>query len=238
MTATEAPPTTAVIGQRLLRREDPALLTGEARFTNDLARARRAAPRARAQPVRPRPDHPHRHGCGGCAPRRRRRLHGRRPRRRLGGAHAVRLAGHRGHEEPAPLSRWPRTRCATWATASWPSSPPARSPPSTPPRLVEVDYEPLEAVIDLEDALSDRVRHPRRARHQQELHLGAQGRGATDGAVDKAFEDAAFQVTSATCSSACCRWRWRGAPSSPFRSRSAATSRSTRPRRSPTSSRS
>ena len=38
MTATEdAPAGTAVIGQRLLRREDPALLTGEARFTNDLA---------------------------------------------------------------------------------------------------------------------------------------------------------------------------------------------------------
>ena len=30
-------PTTKVIGQRLLRREDPALLTGEARFTNDLS---------------------------------------------------------------------------------------------------------------------------------------------------------------------------------------------------------
>ena len=26
----------AVVGQRLLRREDPALLTGEAKFTNDL----------------------------------------------------------------------------------------------------------------------------------------------------------------------------------------------------------
>ena len=29
-------PTTKVIGQRLLRREDPALLTGEARYTDDL----------------------------------------------------------------------------------------------------------------------------------------------------------------------------------------------------------
>ena len=37
MSTTEAPPAAAgVIGQRLLRREDPALLTGEARFTNDL----------------------------------------------------------------------------------------------------------------------------------------------------------------------------------------------------------
>ena len=34
MTTVEAP--TSVIGQRLLRKEDPALLTGEAKFTNDL----------------------------------------------------------------------------------------------------------------------------------------------------------------------------------------------------------
>ena len=38
MTTTEATPDAApgVIGQRLLRREDPALLTGEAKFTNDM----------------------------------------------------------------------------------------------------------------------------------------------------------------------------------------------------------
>jgi carbon-monoxide dehydrogenase large subunit len=37
MTATEAPATPqTVLGQRLLRREDPVLLTGEARYTNDL----------------------------------------------------------------------------------------------------------------------------------------------------------------------------------------------------------
>src|SRR5918996_1150328 len=35
MTATETP-TTSVLGQRRLRREDPALLTGEAKFANDL----------------------------------------------------------------------------------------------------------------------------------------------------------------------------------------------------------
>ena len=37
MTTTEtAPHTNTVIGQRLTRKEDPALLTGEARFTADL----------------------------------------------------------------------------------------------------------------------------------------------------------------------------------------------------------
>src|SRR5215203_3586072 len=35
--AEDAPAGTSVIGQRRLRREDPALLTGEARFANDLA---------------------------------------------------------------------------------------------------------------------------------------------------------------------------------------------------------
>ena len=35
MTVTDAPPS-PVIGTRMLRREDPALLTGEARFTDDL----------------------------------------------------------------------------------------------------------------------------------------------------------------------------------------------------------
>ena len=42
---------------------------------------------------------------------------------------------------------------------------------------IDVEYEPLAAaVIDLEDALSD-GRDPRGPRHQQELHVGAQGRG-------------------------------------------------------------
>ena len=36
MTVTETPTTTPVIGTRMRRREDPALLTGEARFTDDL----------------------------------------------------------------------------------------------------------------------------------------------------------------------------------------------------------
>jgi carbon-monoxide dehydrogenase large subunit len=35
MTVTEQP-STQILGQRRLRREDPALLTGEAQFTNDL----------------------------------------------------------------------------------------------------------------------------------------------------------------------------------------------------------
>jgi carbon-monoxide dehydrogenase large subunit len=37
MTITDTPSEHAVLGQRLLRKEDPALLTGEAKYTNDLA---------------------------------------------------------------------------------------------------------------------------------------------------------------------------------------------------------
>jgi aerobic carbon-monoxide dehydrogenase large subunit len=36
MTTTEAPPSTPYIGSRMLRREDPRLLTGEAKYTDDL----------------------------------------------------------------------------------------------------------------------------------------------------------------------------------------------------------
>ena len=46
-----------VIGTPMVRREDPALLTGEAKYTNDLAHPRRAAPGPAAQPLRPRPHH-------------------------------------------------------------------------------------------------------------------------------------------------------------------------------------
>ena len=47
--------------QRLLRREDPALLTGEARFTDDLDIPGALHLAVAPQPVRPRPHHVHRH---------------------------------------------------------------------------------------------------------------------------------------------------------------------------------
>ena len=76
---------TGVIGQRLLRREDPALLTGEARFTNDLDVPGALHLARRAQPVRPRPHHvASTRRPRPAHARRRRRLHRRRPRRRCG----------------------------------------------------------------------------------------------------------------------------------------------------------
>ena len=59
---------------------------------------------------------------------------------------------------------------------------------------VDVEYEPLEAVIDLEDALSDRV-----VIHDgigtNKSYTWALKVEAEEGAVDKAFEDAAFTVS-------------------------------------------
>ena len=84
MTVTEATAPAPVIGQRLLRKEDPALLTGEAKYTNDLDIPGALHLAVAAQPVRPRPHHVDRHvGRRGDA-RRRRRLHRRRPPRRRG----------------------------------------------------------------------------------------------------------------------------------------------------------
>ena len=57
----------------------------------------------RAQPVRPRPHHLDRHVGGAGDARRRRRVHRRRPADAVGRPDAVRVAGHRGHEEPAAL---------------------------------------------------------------------------------------------------------------------------------------
>ncbi len=59
---------------------------------------------------------------------------------------------------------------------------------------VDVEYEPLEAVIDLEDALSDRVViHDELGTNTS--YTWALKVEADEGAVDKAFEDAAFTVS-------------------------------------------
>ena len=128
------------------------------------------------------------------AARRRRRLHRRRPRRRLGGADAVRLAGHRRHEEPGALPAGDRQGRATSATA-WPSCwPRSDAAAHDAVEAIDVEYEPLEAVIDLEDALSDRV-----VIHEDlgtnTSYTWALKVEADEGAVDEAFADAAFTVS-------------------------------------------
>jgi carbon-monoxide dehydrogenase large subunit len=188
---TDAP--TSVIGQRLLRKEDPALLTGEARFTNDLV-----IPGAlHLALVRS----PHAHArialidtaAAAAAP----------------GVVAVYTAADLADAWAAPMPcAWPVTEdmknpahyplatdkvnhvgdgvAAVLAT----SAQAARDAVD----LVVVDYETLDAVLDLEDALSDRV-----VIHED---LGT-NRSYTwalkvedpEGAVDVAFAAAAFTVS-------------------------------------------
>ena len=112
----------------------------------------------------------------------------------------------------------------------------ARPRPATPLEAIVVDYEPLPAVVDLEDARCRPRARPRRPRHQHVLHVGAEDRRGGrrrrlrqrrphgQGALRPAAPHPDGHGATGR------------APRCP--SPSAATSRSTRPPRSPTSSRS
>ena len=67
--------------------------------------------------------------------------------------------------------------------------------------LIDVQYEPLPAVVDLEDALSDRVviHEDLGTNSSYTWDLKIEG---TEGQVDEAFAAAAYTVRSATSSSA------------------------------------
>ncbi|MGI9029456.1 MAG: xanthine dehydrogenase family protein molybdopterin-binding subunit [Ilumatobacteraceae bacterium] len=192
MTITEDAPT-KVIGQRLLRREDPALLTGEAKFTNDLdipgalhlavARSTHAHARITSIDTAAAKDLP--------------------------GVVAVYTGEDLADLWAAPMP------CA------WPVTEDMKNPAHYPlakggkvayvgdgvvavlatseaaardaVEAVDVQYEALEAVIDLEDALSDRVVIHDELGTNKSYTWALKVEGE-DGAVDKAFEDAAFQV--------------------------------------------
>ncbi len=191
MTVTEAAPT-KVIGQRLLRREDPALLTGEARYTNDL-------------------DVP---GALHLAVVRSPYAHARITRIDTAAAAAL----------PGVVAVYTGDDLADlWAApmpCAWPVTEDMKNPAHYPlargkvayvgdgvaavlatsetaardaVEAVEVEYDALEAVIDLEDALSDRVViHDELGTNKS--YTWALKVEEPEGAVDKAFEDAAFQV--------------------------------------------
>ena len=95
----------------------------------------------------------------------------------VGGADAVRLAGHRRHEEPGPLPAGAATRCATSATASWPSLATSEAAARDAVEAVDVDVRAAGGRHRPRGRAVRPGRHPRRPRHQHELHVGAQGRG-------------------------------------------------------------
>ncbi len=191
MTVTEARPNT-VIGQRMLRREDPALLTGEARFTADLdipgalflAVVRSPYAHARITSI----DTAAAAGAEGVV--------------------AVYSGADLADVWAAPMP------CA------WPVTDDMKNPPHYPLArdkvcyvgdgvaavvatseaaardaidLVEVEYEPLEAVIDLEGALSDRVviHDDLGTNRSYTWALKVEG---TEGQIDAAFAAAAHTV--------------------------------------------
>jgi carbon-monoxide dehydrogenase large subunit len=190
MTITDTQPERAVLGQRLLRKEDPALLTGEAKYTNDLAvpgalhlavlRSPYASATINAVDVSAALAAP-----GVVAA--------------YSGADLVDLwAG------PMPCA-WPvtadmknpthyplavsRANYAGDGVACVLST--SESAARDALDLISVDYTPHEAVIGLEDALSDRVVvHPDLGTNKSYTwDLKVEG---TEGAVDAAFAAAAF----------------------------------------------
>jgi carbon-monoxide dehydrogenase large subunit len=193
MTATESAPATTVLGQRLLRREDPALLTGEAKFASDLD-----VPGALHVAVLRSPYAHARIASIDVAAA-----------RELPGVVAAYTGADLADLWAAPMP------CA------WPVTDDMKNPAHFPLakdkvnyagdgvavvlakddatahdaiEAIDVQYEPLEAVIDLEDALSDRV-----VIHE-DLGTNTSYTWALkvedhDGAVDEAFAAAAHTVS-------------------------------------------
>ena len=183
---------TTVIGQRLLRREDPALLTGEAKYTNDLAipgalhlallRSPYAHARIKSIDVT--------------------------DAKAMPGVIAV-YTGKDLH--------------STWAApmpCAWPVTPDMKNPAHYPIALdkvcyvgdgvaavvatsdaaardaldaIDVVYEPLAAVTDLEEALADKtiIHEALGTNKSYTWNLKVEG---SEGAVDAAFKNAAFTV--------------------------------------------
>ena len=169
---TTAEPTTLEIGKARTRKEDARLITGRTRYTDSITPAGTLHIVRRPLAAGARDDHRHRQVRGRGGPRRHRRLHRRRPRRR-GRRPAVRVADHPGHEGPAaPAARHQHRALRRRGRRR-------RRGPHAPPRprdaadLVEVDYDPLEPVLDMEAALAG-GRHPGAPGpgHQRERDLG------------------------------------------------------------------
>ncbi|NQV96508.1 MAG: molybdopterin-dependent oxidoreductase [Acidimicrobiaceae bacterium] len=191
MTITENMPT-KIIGTRLLRREDPPLLTGEAKFTNDLNipgalhLAVLRSPYAHARIVS------------------------------INTAAALAIPGVVAVYAGKDLQ-------STWAgpmPCAWPVTPEMKNPPHFPLAIdkvcyvgdgvaavlatnetasrdaldaIDVEYEPLKAVVDLEEALSDKtIIHEGLGTNKSYIwNLKVE---ATEGCVDAAFAAAKYKV--------------------------------------------
>ena len=193
MTMTEEPTATGVIGQRLLRKEDPVLLTGEAVFANDmkvpgaLHMAVLRSPYASATIVS------------------------------IDTSAAAAMPGVRAVYTGADLAdQWAAPMPCAWAVTEDMLNPPhhpiaieavhyvgdgvavvladSDAIAHDAIEVIDVEYDASEPIIDLDDALSDRVLvHPdldTNSAYTWNLLIEE-----TDGAVQKAFDDAAYTVS-------------------------------------------
>jgi carbon-monoxide dehydrogenase large subunit len=194
MSTTEAPAAAGVIGQRLLRREDPALLTGEAKFTNDLdvpgalhlALVRSPYAHARITGIDT--------SVAAAMP----------------GVVAVHTGEDLADAWAAPMpcawsvtedmknpAHYPLARDKVCYVGDGVVAVLARSEVAARDAVeaVVVDYEPLPAVVDLEDALSDRVviHEDLGTNASYTWALKVEG---TEGQIDRAFAEAAHTVSA------------------------------------------
>ena len=182
-----------IIGQRMLRREDPALLTGEAKFTNDL--------------VLP--------GALHLAVLRSPYAHARI--KSINVSDALAMPGVVAVYTGKDL----RDAWAAPMPCAWPVTPDMKNPAHFPLALdkvcyvgdgvvavlansetesrdaldaIDVAYEPLQAITDLEVALSDKtiIHEDLGTNKSYTWNLKVEG---TEGAVDEAFKNAAFTVS-------------------------------------------
>jgi carbon-monoxide dehydrogenase large subunit len=192
MTMTESAPGRTVMGQRLLRKEDPALLTGEAKYTNDLPVPGALHLAVLRSPYANATINSVDLSAAATAP-------------------GV-VAAYSGAELQ---SLWAGPMPCAWPVTDDMKNPThypiavskaayagdgvacvlATSPSAAKDalQLIDVDYTPHEAVVDLEDALSDRVViHPDLGTNKSytwDLKIEE-----TEGAVDAAFAAAAYTV--------------------------------------------
>ena len=136
------------------RKEDAHLITGRTTWTDNMTLPGHAAPGDPAQPDGARDDHPHRRVRRAVAAGRRGRVQRARLRRDPG-HHPVRLAGDAGHGQPGAPVAWRSTRSTTPARRSPWSRPARKAEAQDALEAIDVDYEALPPVLDMEAALAD-----------------------------------------------------------------------------------
>ena len=230
---TEATPD--VLGASIKRVEDPRFITGTGNYLDDIKLAVDGPHGHPAQPLRAR-QHPldrHRRGQGDA-----RRGGGLRRRRHPVQPAADGLAGRRQRRHPEQrqhaADRSPRTASSGPARASRPSSPRRPSRRYDALEAIEVDWEPLPAVVDAEKATAARRAAAPRERPEQRRVRVVGRRQGRHGRRHRRRRGRRPPAASSTSGSS--RTRWRSAATSAGTTRAPTSTRSGCPARRRTSS--